>query len=662
MSVSRVVIPQLELEQNDDPHNKVVVKGAKQISTQLITMNGTANNNEANFSFQPPSQNTVLDRRVDLEVQVKITLANSKVFNSAQGIASNVISDGTLADATGLSNFGFFENANAPISTAGAASMEEGANAGIVGDIASIKSANRLQGVGYNRFGNTFCPRQFPLHSIIDNIDLTLNGTHFSTDPNKYIKAVQQYTTPEFRNNCFNETAHHPDTYEGAYQDPYLVANYPLRGNPIRNGRGVSNGEGRLDEVPRGVILNSIGTENCSVIGDVGTCSADNTELTFTFVEPLMISPLSVAYGKGMTNINNLDVSVKFRSDLKNAFSVLPTANILTLAANNDLALTDMSVSIVGTPQLRVRNFTPQDDIKIPNEIVMEYHQPRRYETVISTAHAVNVSNSTTTSNRRLDQIPEALYLWVAKSFAQEAADKSDGMAEITNINITFGNQVGILSKHTQAQLRELAIENGCDLLDANEAREKGYCLKLVFGKDIPLADNESAGTRGDYNIQITCAAKFQSAHGASQASLQEMYINQGQAIVSPNECRVQTGLLDLKDNIEAENMGHTYGTSPEIAGAGLFDSISKYAKKVPHLAKSVVRHAPAIVALAKQAKDVYDDPSMGNVMAAGKSAHQLYKEVKGGSSTGGSLTGGSSTGGSYTGGSITGGYRSRRR
>lgn len=658
MSVSRVVIPQLELEQNDDPHNKIVMKGAKQISTQLITQNGTANQNECNFSFQPPSQNTVLDRRIDLVLQLKVKLANSKVFNSAQGTASNVISAGTRVDATGKSNFQFFENHNAPISTEGAASMVEGANSGVVSSIEEIKSANRLQGVGYNRFGNTFCPRQFPLHSIIDNIDLTLNGTHFSTDPNKYIKAVQQYTTPEFRNHTFNETAHHPDTYEGDYETPYLVANYPLRANPIHNGRGISLGEGRLGEQPRGVIQNNIGLNKGLVQGNVGTCSADNTELTYTFVEPLMISPLCAAYGKGMTNINNIDVSCKFRSNLKMAFSLLPTTNILNLATNNDLAAANFSVEVVGTPQLRIRNFTPQDDIKIPNEIVMEYYQPRRFESVIAPAIVVDTEESKTTNNRRLDQIPEALYLWVGKTFAKEEMVRSDGYGELTNVNITFGNQVGILSKHTQDQLRELAIENGCDLLDANEAREKGYCLKLIFGKDIPLADNESPGTRGDYNIQIEAKFKFQTAHSdASSTALQEMYVNCGQAIVSPNECRVQTGLLDLKDNIDAENMGHHYALADDVAGAGLFDSLSKYAKKVPHLARSVVRHAPAIVATAKLAHAAVKDPSMGNVMAAGQAAMGLRKDMKGGS-----LTGGSVSGGSMTGGSITGGYRSRRR
>ena len=72
MSVSRVVIPVLDLEQNDDPHMKVVVKGAKQISTQIVKASGTANTSEVNFQFQPPSQNTVFDRRIDLHMKVKL--------------------------------------------------------------------------------------------------------------------------------------------------------------------------------------------------------------------------------------------------------------------------------------------------------------------------------------------------------------------------------------------------------------------------------------------------------------------------------------------------------------------------------------------------------------------------------------------------------------
>ena len=58
---SRVLIPQLELEQNNKPIRKVVEKGAKQISTQVVQATAFGNNG-ATFSFQPPSQNTVRRR------------------------------------------------------------------------------------------------------------------------------------------------------------------------------------------------------------------------------------------------------------------------------------------------------------------------------------------------------------------------------------------------------------------------------------------------------------------------------------------------------------------------------------------------------------------------------------------------------------------------
>ena len=49
--VSRVVIPVLDLEQNDDPISKVVVKGAKQLTTQTVVATSYSNDG-ATFSFQ----------------------------------------------------------------------------------------------------------------------------------------------------------------------------------------------------------------------------------------------------------------------------------------------------------------------------------------------------------------------------------------------------------------------------------------------------------------------------------------------------------------------------------------------------------------------------------------------------------------------------------
>lgn len=683
MSVSRVVIPVLDLEQNDDPHMKVVTKGAKQISTQIVKASGTANTSEVNFQFQPPSQNTVFDRRIDLHMKVKLTLTSGTAeFNDKLLSANNgVVFDTTLGNGQ-KATFGFpdrFVNSRSS-AYAGTTAAEFDADliaagtfgGATAGDAASKLAQMKLIGNSLiGRQGNNLALRQLPINSVIDNIDLTLNGTHFSTDTANYVKAVAQYTSPEYRQSVYSDFAHHPDTHSGKYSDAFAD-------NKLHKHGGVAtglarDGTGRCGETPRGNVLNNFGdnvdASNSCVI------STDRKSITFNLVEPLMISPLCMNYGKGLTNVNNIDISIKFKNQFNKILSYFDASSegnfCETAVASGRVVSTDIEssmFSIEGTPELRIRNFTAQDDIKIPNEIILPYYQPRRYETTIG-AQASEVLVTTTTNNRRLDQIPESLYVWVeparsslVSSGAAPTAPQylahniADGNSLIEGINITFGNQVGILSGYNQKQLFELAIENGCDLTDYNEARVKGYCLKLIFGKDIPLADNESAGTRGDYNISMEVSHRNVSALNLNN-TLNEMYINCGQAIVSPNECRVQTGLLDLKDNIDAENMGHHYSHNTDIYGAGLFSSLSKFAKKIPHLAKSVVKHAPHIVATGKALNELRKEQSMGNVMAAGSAAQALAKSLKGGSVMGGSAMGGSVMGGSQMGGS----YRSRR-
>ena len=676
MSVSRVVIPVLDLEQNDDPHMKVVTKGAKQISTQIVKASGTANTSEVNFQFQPPSQNTVFDRRIDLHMKVKLTLtAANAEFNDKLLSANNKVVFAATLGNTMKTTFGFPERMVNSRSSAYAGTDSASFDADLIasgnfggatrGDDASRVAQLKLVGnTQIGRQGNNLALRQLPINSVIDNIDLTLNGTHFSTDTANYVKAVAQYTSPEYRQSVYSDFSHHPDTHAGLYRDAFIEANLHKHGGvPTGLAR---DGTGRMGETPRGVILNNmadnVDANNSCVI------STNKKSITFNLVEPLMISPLCMNYGKGLTNVNNIDISIKFKNTFNRILSYFDATDeglfCQTNAGSGQVKSTDITAdmfSIEGTPELRIRNFTAQDDIKIPNEIILPYYQPRRYETTVGD-QATGVLVTTTTNNRRLDQIPESLYVWIEpsrSSLVSAAAaptapqylahNITDTNNLIQKINITFGNQVGILSGYNEKQLFELAIENGCDLTDYNEARIKGYCLKLIFGKDIPLADNESAGTRGDYNISMDVDHRNVSSITLKN-TLNEMYINCGQAIVSPNECRVQTGLLDLKDNIDAENMGHHYSHNMELSGGGIFSALSKFAKKVPHLAKSVIKHAPHIVATGKALNELRKEQNMGNVMAAGSAAQALMKSVKGGSmnAVGGSMLGGSVIGGSY--------------
>lgn len=624
---SRVVIPQLELEQNDNPVRLVVEKGAKQVSTQKVVATSFSNDG-CSFSFQPPSQNTVLDRRFDIKIPVLLT--------SGRAFVSDISNAG--ADTN---NFAF-------PSVYGKTQLVAGLGAGVAIPAQSKAVSNNGQ---TNKLCNNLAPRQFPLASIISNVDITINGTHFSTDVNNYVKALMRYTSPEYRNNVFHGSYHHPDTVMGAYDKGLLDAS---GSGGLTNPLALEPNMGRCGETPRGVCMLDVSTNAQSAC----VINAGKTTLLFNFVEPLMISPLCLNYGKGMTNINNIEITLRFRTDLRNAFSYWSNLAVKGVAAGSELrydanvsAVTnDLSVSIPDKPELYIRNFTPQDDIKIPNEIVLDYNQPRRFTTQ-QDAIGVDTPKTIIANNRRLDQIPESVYLYVKRQVALESMVVSDAFARITNVNIQFGNQVGILSGHTIEQLQALAVENGCDLKSQVEGKYGGFPLRLVFGKDIPLMNNESPGTRGDYNIQIQVSCDHQDDTNPA-LDFNELYINNGQVIISPNECRVQTGLLDMKDNIEAEDMGHKYSDGEGIEGGSLFSSMKSMFKKIPHIVKQGVKHLPQAIETAKQVYGTvnkYKDHPLAQMA--------LAKMGVGGSETGGSITGGSMSGGSITGGR----YKSRR-
>ena len=649
MSVSRVVIPVLDIEQNDDPIAKVVVKGAKQLSSQVITAS-SANGDGATFSFQPPSQNTVLDRRIDIVIPLRIysTDANAR-FNPKQC-------------------------ANDPTATCGFESSTtmvppDGVWAGAVQPTQAQLASNKVY-----RMSNNLAPRQMPLANLISNIDLTINGTHFTTDINTYYKTLLQYTTPEWREEHLVSSYHHPDTYagmlDGGYQDMYKdSATAGCKGvvNPLDT---YSSG-GRKGETPRGVFFNGLGVGGSgasagNVVGQGGALGArvpkafgetDLTAIDFYCVEPLMISPLLMSFGKGMSNINNIEVSVRYRQDLTTCFSYWfdgavfsPTmANADTQPQVNNIAVAVGSVGgeFSAPPQLIVRNYTAQDDIRIPNEIVLPYYQPKRFLSNITGGGNQALNVSLTCNNRRLDQIPQSLYLTVKPEFSAEAVWKPNYFGDITNVSIQFGNQVGILSGHNHQQLIELAVENGCDIDGAQEARQRGYALKLDFGKDIPLQNNESPGTRGDYNIQVTITFNNPSGE-AVQLVLEEMYVNVGTAVIAPNECRIQTGLLDLQDNVEAVDMGHKFkgGGEGDMMGGSLWGTLGRWASKAGHLVKSgaskVKALLPHIHKAVAMASDVANATGVGlDLVNKAQGVAQQAQDTFGGSISGGSLVGG---------------------
>ena len=91
MSSSRVVLPVLNLEQDKNPLTKKVLKGAKQFQVQKITPQ-SASSSSTSWVWQPPSQNTVVDRRIEIEWEVQLNTNAANNFIEGAGQTGNYAS------------------------------------------------------------------------------------------------------------------------------------------------------------------------------------------------------------------------------------------------------------------------------------------------------------------------------------------------------------------------------------------------------------------------------------------------------------------------------------------------------------------------------------------------------------------------------------------
>lgn len=583
---SRVVLPVLDLEQNDKPIVKRVVKGCKELSVQRITADSSGASS-CSFSWQPPSQNTILDRRIEIEVPVRLS-------NTLGGGANF-----TLTPTVSAGTPDVVQNIQFPrIST------RVSVNAVATG--AAPLPASVLAGATAKLSNNLAC-RQFPVASIIETIDMTINGTHFTASLNQYLHALMKYTSNDYREKTFGSNGyHHPDTNDyglgiGEQDNPLN-----LFGESSRNGE-TPRGASFYKDFKRGA--NQNGDAEAGMIGVIR--------------EPLFLSPLMMEFGHGMTNINDVSVSINWSTDLNRLFSFIPTASLGIVArqAANALVDTSLSVDFNEKPNLIVRYYTPQDDISIPNEIILPYKQPK-----IVLQSAVTIGNGGTHtfdgSNIRLNQIPDSCYIFAKQQRSTANINSADVYCDITGVRLSWKNRSGVLSGHRQPQLLQMAIDNGADV-DNAESSVSGYVLKMVFGKDIPLDDNESGGTRGDYNWQISVDV---TNHLTSRSwEFYQVFVYNGQVVISPNECRVSTGVLDLKDNVEAEEMGENYNEHNGSGGSYVAGSMvgggeaggSLLGSKSSHLASKLMKSGKLAMSMAGDMKPCVD---------GAKSAYDKYK------------------------------------
>jgi hypothetical protein len=525
--LAKIIDSRVSLHEDTMPM-KIIYKGVERVNQIVETAQSHSQSNTV-FNFQPPSQNTIIDRKIYLTCDVVVQL-------------------------------------DAPYDNDTDASL---------------------------------APRQLPLHSCMNTLQLSINGQSLSTSPADYLHYVFRYNNnAELRDREYAGSPHMPDQFKS--YDLGLINQGTAR-SPLENYGNVSS------EISRG----AFGFE------DLG-----GNAYKFTFTEALRISPLVADgnYEEGMTNINQLQVDINWISNLEYMMSGYIAAG----------GVGDVLGVEIQNPRLELNYITAQRDMQIPSRIVLPYERVNRYQKRLTLQNFE--TERFVSDNIRMSSVPLGFYI-----FARQARDynadfiwtRTTATAKLSNVNVQWNNEANLLSNATDHQLYKMSQSNGYNL-SYLQREQLGDVYYFEFGKDIGLPQDLAPESRGDFNLQVSWdVTNLYDAQKTYECYL--VIVQGGHIEISPNEALVSIGDITVEDVMQVSGQKEEMHQSEFEQGrakAGSFYSknkrvIRKVVKTVGDVAGVAAPLVPALKPVAAAAK--LATKAMGGASLVGGHTRERY-------------------------------------
>lgn len=419
-------------------------------------------------------------------------------------------------------------------------------------------------------------PRQFPASSIMQTITVTINNTQVSINMNDVILSLlRYYTGTDERQYDLSLSPSMPDQYQ-SYGD-WTV--YGSGRNPL-----AMYGENSA-EMTRGgfpMVVNS------------NTNVAANVDLTV--VEPLFLSPFLFKHfmSSGFIGVQTMDFNITFDPNLSRVWSHATVAGGNTINGpgsnpNNPLTVT-MGNASQGNPRMLFNYITPQQLMPVPRSVVYPYFIVDRYPTDLTSSVAQGANFTVNSQNIQLHSIPNRIYVFARRNNNTRTFLTSDTYAYLTNINVNWNNNSGLLSSASAFDLYRLSVDNGCNLGWPQWSKHVGSVLALEFGKDIALPDLECPGQLGTFQLQLN--ASFTNVSSDPSNIFYTLYIvvvSEGTFTIMENRSVAQIGVMSKEDVLHARSMPFVdYDMVQKYYGGDFFGSIGDFLNRVYSGVKSV--------------------------------------------------------------------------
>lgn len=490
---------------SDSEKNHIVYDGAARVTQQVQTADSYSSSN-CLFTFSPPSQQTVVDRKLKLKCYVEFK--------------SDVDFDLGVNDA----------------------------------------------------------PTAFPLASIMESLQVSINGESISAPVSDYVHALLCYNNDAaLRSKEWSTTPCMPDQYQ-------QFSDWSIYGS-ARN--ALSDFGENSSEMSRGGFPYQL---------------VDSRTIRFTFTEPLMISPM-VQGGEqeGFSNVDQLSFSIRWVSDLSKAWSHSSLGN----------AMTSLTMSFTQAPEMLVTYLTPPAEDMIPAQISYPYSKYQPYIKTVPTM-ASGAITTVISDSIRLSQVPRKMYLFARRSRATSNYKTTNTFAAIRTVNLTWNNQSSLLSTASQQDLYQQSVDAGCNLSWAQFTKFSGSVHCIDFATAVGMGIADAPNSLGQYTFSL----QVQLENVSSAAIDLEFFVlleNEGVFVIAPGMARASlgdlTGAAVEQAKLSAPMVGSGY--HKKLMGGSFLGSLKNIVNKIAGVVSTVASPLssinPAFGAIGQVASGVRD-------------------------------------------------------
>jgi len=327
--------------------------------------------------------------------------------------------------------------------------------------------------------------RSYPMSSIMPSIKWQSQNQSFDYDAQHITYALSHYWDSRHEQlfPSFN------DTY-ASYSDPLMVG-------AINNPLGCYYNCIERYHTTRGAYAMTI-TSNTPTSASVLVNIREPIICPFTHKDPMT--------GLGLSNQDSLSLTLQYNSsNLQRIWSHAPSAGVTSF----NLAVTIQKPYLFVTFSSPPYGYVPRP-LTYACDSVIQVSRTLSSIPLAPNGHLDNV----TSGDYQLNAVPQWLLINVGDADTYKTMSTSDCALAIDHLEIIFNSRSGILSSSTKEELYAISKSNGLQdtfeefsgLVNTVSGRAigtKGSFIKLVFGKDIPLASGLWPGKVSKYDLQV---------------------------------------------------------------------------------------------------------------------------------------------------------------